>query len=48
MLKCVKAYKGKSITGSALSFDKYGDTAGGVMNGFEIKGGAIKYSGPIK
>ena len=48
MLKCVKAYKGKSITGSALSFDKYGDTAGGVMNGFEIKGGAIKYTGPIK
>ena len=48
MLKCAKAYKGKSITGSALSFDKYGDTAGGVMNGFEIKGGAIKYSGPIK
>lgn len=48
MLKCVKAYKGKSITGSALSFDKYGDTAGGVMNGFEIKGGAIKYTGAVK
>ena len=48
MLKCVKAYKGKSITGSALSFDRYGDTAGGVMNGFEIKGGAIKYTGAVK
>jgi len=48
MLKCVKAYKGKSITGSSLSFDKYGDTAGGVMNGFEIKGGAIKYTGAVK
>ena len=48
MLKCVKSYKGKSITGSALSFDKYGDTAGGVMNGFEIKGGAIKYTGAVK
>jgi branched-chain amino acid transport system substrate-binding protein len=48
MLKCVKAYKGKSITGSPLSFDRYGDTAGGVMNGFEIKGGAIKYTGAVK
>ena len=48
MLKCVKAYKGKSITGSALSFDQYGDTAGGVMNGFAIKSGAIKYTGAIK
>ena len=48
MLKCVKAYKGKSITGSSLSFDRYGDTAGGVMNGFEIKGGAIKYTGAVK
>jgi branched-chain amino acid transport system substrate-binding protein len=48
MLKCVKSYKGKSITGSTLSFDKYGDTAGGVMNGFEIKSGAIKYTGAVK
>ena len=48
MLKCVKAFKGKSITGSALSFDQYGDTAGGVMNGFAIKSGAIKYTGAIK
>ncbi|NDE71629.1 MAG: branched chain amino acid ABC transporter substrate-binding protein [Actinobacteria bacterium] len=48
MLKCVKAFKGKSITGSALSFDQYGDTAGGVMNGFEIKSGAIKYTGAVK
>ena len=48
MLKCVKAFKGKSITGSKLSFDQFGDTAGGVMNGFEIKSGAIKYTGAIK
>ncbi len=48
MLKCVKAFKGKSITGSSLSFDQYGDTAGGVMNGFEIKSGAIKYTGAVK
>ena len=48
MLKCVKSFKGKSITGSSLSFDQYGDTAGGVMNGFEIKSGAIKYTGAVK
>lgn len=48
MLKCVKAFNGKSITGSALSFDQYGDTAGGAMNGFEIKSGAIKFTGAIK
>jgi hypothetical protein len=48
MLKCVKAYKGKSISGSPLSFDRNGDTAGGVMNGFEIKSGAIKYTGGVK
>jgi len=48
MMKCVKAFKGKSITGSSISFDKFGDTAGGVMNGFEIKAGAIKYTGAIK
>ena len=48
MLKCVKAYKGKSISGAALSFDRNGDTAGGIMNGFEIKAGAIKYTGGVK
>jgi hypothetical protein len=48
MLKCVKAFKGKSISGSPLSFDRNGDTAGGVMNGFEIKSGAIKYTGGVK
>jgi len=44
MLKCVKAYKGKSITGTTIAFDKNGDVAGGPMNSFEIKGGAIKFS----
>ena len=48
MLKCVKSFKGKSISGSPLSFDRNGDTAGGVMNGFEIKSGAIKYTGGVK
>jgi branched-chain amino acid transport system substrate-binding protein len=48
MLKCVKAYKGKSITGTTIAFDKNGDVAGGPMNSFEIKGGAIKFSGAVK
>lgn len=48
MLKCVKAFKGKSVTGTTISFDKNGDVAGGPMNGFEIKGGAIKYTGAVK
>jgi branched-chain amino acid transport system substrate-binding protein len=48
MLKCVKAYKGKSITGSTISFDKNGDVAGGPMNSFEIKGGKIAFTGAVK
>jgi branched-chain amino acid transport system substrate-binding protein len=48
MLTCVKNFKGKSLTGSALSFDANGDVAGGVMNGFEVRGGAIKFTGPVK
>lgn len=48
MLKCVKAYKGKSITGTTIAFDKNGDVAGGPMNSFEIKGGAIKFTGGVK
>jgi len=48
MLKCVKAYSGKSLTGSTIKFDAYGDVAGGVMNGFEVRGGAIKFTGPVK
>lgn len=48
MLKCVKTFKGKSVTGTTISFDKNGDVAGGPMNGFEIKGGAIKFTGAVK
>ncbi len=48
MLPCVKSYKGKSLTGANLSFDANGDVAGGAMNGFEVKSGAIKFTGPIK
>jgi branched-chain amino acid transport system substrate-binding protein len=48
MLKCVKAYSGKSLTGTTIEFNQYGDVAGGVMNGFVVKGGAIKFDGAIK
>lgn len=48
MLKCVKASSTKSITGTTIKFDKNGDVAGGPMNGFEIKGGAIKFTGAVK
>jgi len=48
MLDCVKKFKGKSLTGSNLSFDANGDVAGGVMNGFEVKAGKIVFTGPVK
>jgi branched-chain amino acid transport system substrate-binding protein len=48
MLKCVKAYRGKSLAGANIRFDINGDVAGGVMNGFEVRGGAIKFTGPVK
>ena len=48
MLKCVKAYSGKSLTGTTIEFNQYGDVAGGVMNGFVVKGGVIKFDGPVK
>ncbi|MEY3318539.1 MAG: hypothetical protein RL540_911, partial [Actinomycetota bacterium] len=35
-------------TGSTIKFNQYGDVAGGVMNGFEVKGGVIKFTGPVK
>lgn len=48
MLKCVKAYRGKSLAGGNIRFDINGDVAGGAMNGFEVRGGAIKFTGPVK
>lgn len=47
MLSCVKAQKGKGIAGGSIAFNKYGDVAGGVMSGFEIKDGTIKYTGAV-
>jgi branched-chain amino acid transport system substrate-binding protein len=48
MLKCVKSYSGKSLTGTTIKFDAYGDVAGGSLNGFVVKGGVIKFDGPVK
>lgn len=48
MLKCVKTYKGKSLAGATIKFDINGDVAGGAMNGFEVRNGVIKFTGPIK
>jgi len=48
MLKCVKAYNGKSLAGATIKFDINGDVAGGAMNGFEVRSGVIKFTGPIK
>jgi len=48
MLKCVKAYSGKSLTGATIKFDQYGDVAGGGMNGFVVKNGVITFTGPVK
>jgi len=48
MLKCVKAYSGKSLTGTTIKFNQFGDVAGGVMNGFEVKNGVIKFTGAVK
>ena len=48
MLNCVKTYSGKSLTGTTIKFNQYGDVAGGVMNGFVVKGGVIKFDGPVK
>lgn len=48
MLKCVKAYKGKSLSGADISFNKYGDVAGGVIMGFTVADGKIRFDGPVK
>jgi len=48
MLKCVKSFKGKSVTGATFSFDQYGDVSGGGINGFEVKDGKNILTGPVK
>ena len=48
MLKYVKAYKGKSISGNTIKFDKNGDVSYGVFAGFDSKGGVLVNTGIIK
>jgi len=48
MMKCVKAYKGKSLSGADIAFNKYGDVAGGVIMGFTVTNGVNKFDGPVK
>jgi len=48
MLKFIKSYSGKSLTGTTIKFNQFGDVAGGVMNGFEVKNGVIKFTGAVK
>jgi branched-chain amino acid transport system substrate-binding protein len=48
MLKCVKAYKGKSLSGADITFNRFGDVAGGVIMGFVVTNGANKFEGPVK
>ena len=48
MLKYVKAYNGKSITGNTIKFDKNGDISYGLFAGFTSKGGVLVNTGIIK
>ena len=48
MLKYVKAYNGKSISGNTIKFDKNGDVSYGLFAGFTSKGGVLVNTGIIK
>jgi branched-chain amino acid transport system substrate-binding protein len=48
MLKWVKAYKGKSVSGNTIKFDKNGDVSYGLFAGFTSKGGVLVNTGIIK
>jgi branched-chain amino acid transport system substrate-binding protein len=48
MLKYVKSYTGKSISGNTIKFDKNGDVSYGVFAGFDSKGGVLVNTGIIK
>jgi branched-chain amino acid transport system substrate-binding protein len=47
LLKCVKEYKGKSILGAEISFDRHGDVSGNYTYVGEIKNSQIQFSDPI-
>jgi len=48
MLKWVKAYKGKSVSGNVIKFDKNGDISYGLFAGFTAKMGILVNTGIIK
>jgi len=48
MLKCVKAYKGKSVSGAEIAFNKYGDVSSGGIQAFSVADGKIRYDGAVK
>jgi branched-chain amino acid transport system substrate-binding protein len=48
MLKYVKAYSGKSVSGNTIKFDKNGDVSYGLFAGFTSKGGVLVNTGIIK
>ena len=48
MLAYVKAYKGKSISGNTIKFDKNGDISYGLFAGFTTKNGVLVNTGIIK
>ena len=48
MLKWVKAYKGKSVSGNTIKFDSNGDISYGLFAGFTTKAGVLVNTGIIK
>jgi len=48
MLAYVKAYKGKSVSGNTIKFDKNGDISYGLFAGFTTKKGVLVNTGIIK
>ena len=48
MLKYVKSFNGKSVSGNTIKFDKNGDVSYGLFAGFTSKGGTLVNTGIIK
>ncbi len=48
MLKWVKAYNGKSVSGNTIKFDANGDISYGLFAGFTVKDGLLVNTGIIK
>jgi branched-chain amino acid transport system substrate-binding protein len=47
LLKCVKEYKGKSLLGAEISFDRHGDVSGNHTYVGEVKNSQIQFTDPI-